>query len=187
MPFIPSTLSLLRCCIFALGVIPGTFADNLCPTTSPTPIQIPIRNIALSDQSVRRGIALSLGSPAQDLAFVVSACVCPGPAHSLSPDILSHLFLANIHTFMSMTAQLIAMRMKHQFDALLCMEAHLIETAPHPGPKLQVSKAYVPKQKKTHFRTMTYMGQIRCMSIQLSPFKTFPSASSEPKLPAEMQ
>lgn len=75
MSFIPSTLSLLHWCIFTLGVIPGTFAGNLCSTTSPTLIQIPLQNIALSDQNERRGIALSLGSPAQDLAFVVSACV----------------------------------------------------------------------------------------------------------------
>ena len=48
-------------------------ASSSCPLISP--IQVPIRNTTVTDQILRRGIALQVGTPAQNLAFEATGFV----------------------------------------------------------------------------------------------------------------
>lgn len=48
------------------------FAEADCPSQPLPPIEIPIRNVSLTNSLVRRGVALSVGTAAQPLAFEVS-------------------------------------------------------------------------------------------------------------------
>lgn len=48
-------------------------SDNTCSPIAP--VSFPIRNVSLQDGLQARGVALSFGTPAQDLAFQVSPFV----------------------------------------------------------------------------------------------------------------
>lgn len=44
-------------------------AQDSCNPRIPEPLSIPIRNVSLPSNKARRGVALSIGSPPQPLAF----------------------------------------------------------------------------------------------------------------------
>ena len=51
-----------------------------CLNKIPTPISIPVRNVTLDDGTLRRGAALSVGTPSQALAFAVNPYVASSSA-----------------------------------------------------------------------------------------------------------
>ena len=46
--------------------------SQACGARSVGPLSIPIRNVSLSQQTVVRGVAISVGTPPQSLAFAVT-------------------------------------------------------------------------------------------------------------------
>ncbi|KAL9125911.1 MAG: hypothetical protein Q9217_004946 [Psora testacea] len=58
-------------CALLLHFVFASSLGILCPTKLPKPISVPIRNVTLNDGSLRRGAALSYGTPPQALAFIV--------------------------------------------------------------------------------------------------------------------
>lgn len=57
---------------------PLTFAGSAhasCASHISTPVYIPIRNVSLSDQTLRRGAAISVGTPSRPFAFALSGFV----------------------------------------------------------------------------------------------------------------
>lgn len=73
-----------QCTRVFLSSVFVTYARVDCPTLSPLPIQVPIRNITLPNLLVYRGAAFSIGTPAQSLAFGLSPYTFPLP-DSVSP------------------------------------------------------------------------------------------------------
>ena len=53
-----------------------------CVTATAKPIQVPIRNITLDDGTIARGIAVSVGTPPQALAFQADRFVPSERLHS---------------------------------------------------------------------------------------------------------
>ncbi|EXJ54263.1 hypothetical protein A1O7_09601 [Cladophialophora yegresii CBS 114405] len=45
-----------------------------CPASAQGPISLPVRNVTLAGQHVRRGLEIQLGTPSQPLAVAVSSC-----------------------------------------------------------------------------------------------------------------
>lgn len=66
----------------APSLFPPSFATSSAAISLPSctpqnsiPIHYPIRNVTLSDGTLRRGVAVSLGTPWQRFAFILAPCV----------------------------------------------------------------------------------------------------------------
>lgn len=76
-------VSLLQCCIVFCTFSSTNSAHNSCSSPLKPPVEIPIRNVTLapirniksSDHLMRRGAALSVGSPPQNFALDIAPCV----------------------------------------------------------------------------------------------------------------
>ena len=53
----------------------SSISEPTCISQPITPIQIPIRNVTLNDDTLRRGAAVSIGSPPEDFAFSINPFV----------------------------------------------------------------------------------------------------------------
>lgn len=66
-------------CLFFLQ--PVVFSQSACDANLVGPFVIPVRNVTLPSQGISRGIALSIGSPAQSIAAFadeyVASTRCP--------------------------------------------------------------------------------------------------------------
>lgn len=62
-------LDRLQCCIIFFSLLSTNSAGTSCSSPLKLPVEIPIRNITLAGNLMRRGAALSVGSPPQNLAF----------------------------------------------------------------------------------------------------------------------
>lgn len=57
-----SSVCLLQFCVLFCGLFFTNSTDNSCAFPVKHPVKIPIRNITYSNQLIRRGVALSVGS-----------------------------------------------------------------------------------------------------------------------------
>ena len=70
-PDMPSSATI---CIFVVAFVLSVDSSSISWNAGiPSPIIIPIRNVTLAARVVKRGVALSVGSPPQNLAFLLHA------------------------------------------------------------------------------------------------------------------
>lgn len=69
------SMGLLRCWVVSFSLLSANSADASCSSLLKPPVEIPIRNLTVSDQLVRRGAALQVGSLLQNITFGVTLFV----------------------------------------------------------------------------------------------------------------
>ena len=68
-------ISTLEILLFLLTLPFAVSSRSSCRSELPQPLVVPIRNVTLANQVLRRGVALSFGTPPQDLAFNIVSYV----------------------------------------------------------------------------------------------------------------
>ena len=65
---------------------PSLASESSCDPTVQGPLSIPVRNVSLQNPVIRRGVALSLGTPPQPMSLAVNAYVILGHVKNVATD-----------------------------------------------------------------------------------------------------